>query len=287
MTAHLLSAWENDNTTEYNDIHFLRLDGYIFTKREMQDIIPYRVLHILSMLNDTSGKSLYRYHILSENEAAAEYDLMAAHALEDMKVNAKAYLRSVNFYKAASLSMYELDSNAMKRFREYFTPSPYKSLDVVQAEANCPETETIRKYILHGQPIPPSLSDTWISSACGTVYNYYRLVADVIQKWQIGRVYVLTSTTQGSSAPIILGTVCVRPLDSIQTHNQQAFFDEFTRPFSSGILDNAELRTFPTRRKDPYANIYGPVYKRGSMMEMPDTTMYGLYHGRLTCWKVH
>jgi len=195
---------------------------------------------------------------------------MALHKVSAQE--AKPYIRKLEYYKYANISIFEADAAATKRFREKFTPTPQKTPAIEQAEQDCPTAEDIKKKIKNKQAVPQTLIDE-APTECEAVKNYYQLVASTVQ---IGKVYVITEKYQDGSEPVIIGTVAIPVLAPAQASDPEALKNALNAPLGSGVLDANDLRALPTKEKeqsqDP--NNPGEVFINGSIESTSYSNMY-------------
>jgi hypothetical protein len=187
----------------------------------------------------------------------------------------KSFIRKLDYYKYSSVSIFEADAAAAKRFKEKFTPTPQKTPAIEQAEQDCPTSDDIKKKIKNKQQVPQSMIDE-APNECETVRNYYKLVAETIQ---IGKVYVLTEKYQDGSEPAIIGAVSIPQLAPAQAADPEAIKSALNSPLSSGVLDVSELRGFKTVEQEASTdpNNPGMVDINGSITGTSYSNMYDYF----------
>lgn len=75
---------------------------------------------------------------------------------------------------AGDVTLCKLDKDCVERIREEFTPTPYKSPALEQAEADCPTSGEIKKKLKNRQQVPKYLLDE-APNECEMVLNYYKI----------------------------------------------------------------------------------------------------------------
>lgn len=183
----------------------------------------------------------------------------------------KSYLRRLDYYKYANISLFEANADAIKRFREEYTPSPVKTPALEQAEQDCPNSEDIKKKLKNKQQVPKSLLDE-APNECEMVMNYYKIVND---QQSIGKVYIITEKYIDGSDPVIIGAISIQAQNPAQAGDPEALKNALNAPINSGVLDANELRAMKTKimeqSNDP--NNPGSVYIKGSIESTPYDNM--------------
>ncbi|MCS6809111.1 MAG: hypothetical protein RML40_10130 [Bacteroidota bacterium] len=168
--------------------------------------------------------------------------LQSAHAQE----LTKSFLRKLDYYKYANVSIFEADGSATTRFREVITPGLPRTPALEQAEQECTNTDDIKKRIQKKQPVPQTLIDEGGSpTECEVVKNYYTQLASLVQ---IGKVYVICERYTEGSDPVILGVVGIQAAATPQQAADPDFLkNSLNGPISSAVLDASDLKQFKTK----------------------------------------
>lgn len=158
----------------------------------------------------------------------------------------KAFLRKMDWYKYSNISVFEADNNAVKRFKETFTPSLPRTAGLEAAEQECTNTDDIKKRIQKKQPVPQTMIDEGGSPQdCEAVKNYYTQLASLVQ---IGRVYILTERYQEGQELNILGVIPIQsPATPAAGADPDFLKNSLNAPLGSGLMDAADLRQFKTK----------------------------------------
>lgn len=180
----------------------------------------------------------------------------------------KPFIRKLEYYKYANISIFEANADAIKRFKEELTPSISKTAALEQAEQDCPTTDEIKKKIKNKQSVPQNLIDE-APNECDMVRNYYKAMSELTQ---IGKVFVVTEKFADGSDPVIIGAVSIGVMNPAQSADPEALKAALNSPLSIGVLDAGELRTFKTKVTEQSAdpNNPGVVFVKGSI----ETTQY-------------
>lgn len=183
----------------------------------------------------------------------------------------KSYLRRLDYYKYANISIFEANAEAIKRFREEFTPTPQKTPALEQAEQDCPTTDEIKKKLKNKQPVAKSLLEE-AQNECEMVLTYYKILNE---QQSIGKVYVITEKYVDGSDPVIIGAISIQVVNPAQAGDPEAIKTALNAPINSGVLDANELRALKTKvmeqSNDP--NNPGSVFIRGSIESTPYDNM--------------
>jgi hypothetical protein len=158
----------------------------------------------------------------------------------------KPFLRKLEYYKYANVSIFEADANAMKRVKEVFTPSLQRPSSLDNAEQECTNTDEIKKRIQKKQPVPKTLIEEGGSPQdCEAVQSYYQAAASMVQ---IGKVYVIAERYADGQEPNILGIVSIEGPKAGQPFDNDALRNALNAPISAGVLDAADLRQMKTKQ---------------------------------------
>jgi hypothetical protein len=179
----------------------------------------------------------------------------------------------MDWYKYSNVSVFEADNNAMKRFKETFTPSLPRTAGLEAAEQECTNTDDIKKRIQKKQPVPQALIDEGGSPQdCEVVKNYYTQLASLVQ---IGKVYILTERYQEGQEINILGVIPIQsPATPAAAADPDFLKNALNAPLSSGLMDGADLRQFKTKEfeKNDSTGQMEPV--KGSIESTGSENMY-------------
>lgn len=185
----------------------------------------------------------------------------------------KAFLRKMDWYKYSNISVFEADNNAVKRFKETFTPSLPRTAGLEAAEQECTNTDDIKKRIQKKQPVPQTLIDEGGSPQdCEVVKNYYTQLAALVQ---IGKVYILTERYQEGQELNILGVIPIQAASTPAAAADPDFLkNALNAPLGSGLMDGADLRQFKTKEfeKNDSTGQMEPV--KGSIESTGSENMY-------------
>lgn len=151
----------------------------------------------------------------------------------------KSFLKNVEHYRYAKISLFEADPNANRRFRESLTPS-LPPLDP-EIEIECEFAEEIKKA-LTAKP-PKKIKQDWSNETCEPLIRYYTAKAS---NKQITKTYVVTEQYTEGTDPVILGVLCVtNDGPSSGSTSKGVLFSTVDKP--AFTFDASDLRNFKTK----------------------------------------
>lgn len=161
--------------------------------------------------------------------------------------NVKEYLRRIEYYKYANVSVFEADSTTALRFRETFTPLTPKTTAVEEAERECSVSAQIWFLLRNKQSVPASLLEV-NRSACETVLEFARHSTKEAEE-RIGRVFIVTAKYKSGTEPILVGAVSIEAGTFIQQADPDFLKSSLNSPLAEGTLSSAELQRFATQEQ--------------------------------------
>jgi hypothetical protein len=246
-------------------LQVMRFGDYMITPRMIAENMPMPLQNLISQ-SIIEGKESYPLQVLSESDQARERriiinKLRTLAAPQELKLE----MRRWDYYRFNGWAMYELDSRAVTRLRETFTPSLPRTAWLDTAEKMCSNSKSIIERIRDGRPIPQLLIDEGESPQdCEVVKNYYIQLNSLIQ---IQRVFLLVD--EADSLPRIIGIVPI-----YQPRNPTILRNYLNTPLASGLLNAEDMREFKTKsfEKNERTGTMEPT--RGSILDTDDETFY-------------
>lgn len=160
-------------------------------------------------------------------------------------------LRDINEVSSAEdagdITLIALDTHTVRCFRERFTPTPYRTPAIAQAEIDCPATQDIRAYIAQHKHVPWGLIDE-APNECEIVKNFYNLIQETVQ---IQSVYAVLQRKNSRSEFALQEVVATASSQSISLVEDASLRGgHWMNTILSGCLNLEELKAMPTRWQD-------------------------------------
>jgi hypothetical protein len=170
---------------------------------------------------------------------------MSGEITAQRRFTVKEYLRKLEYYQYANVSIFEADSATTARFREAFTPLMPKSAVEEAAERECGASEKIIALVKKKQFIPASLL-TSNTAACQQMVEYAKRVTKENEE-RIGRVFIVSVKYKSGEEPIILGSTAIRTGTFIQQSDPEFLENSLNWTVDTGTLNKRELQNFATQ----------------------------------------
>ncbi len=179
------------------------------------------------------------------------------------------HLNVLGSFSVKDLAIIPLGADAVKRFREEYTPPIVLTNAINIAEQECTIADEIKKRVRQKNPIPQSMIDEGGSSAdCEMVMNYYKALVSLRPIANVYAIVDKNSAREGKNPRLIGAIATPEPLGESAIEAEAAAFSRPIRFFSL-----PDLEALPTGVYEKDEETGAMVAVRGSIRNSGFTTL--------------